>query len=167
MSSADGAAPVDTESVQRRICHRFWDVMHPCKCVFGLLHHSFVNEDLSSSDLAQLSFQDRAHPRLRAQVRCLHMHAKTSPAHGLLQTFLMAGAQWTERNRLQPKSAQCNSRAPCLDALRYPRSKCDCLQVAVHKLVREIALSVDSQTLHGNDTQRCSYNAKNTSMEEV
>ena len=118
--------------------------------------------DLSSSDHAQPTFQfphskkDRAHPRLRTQVRCLHKQAKASHAHGLLQTFLMAGAWRTEGNRLHPTSTPRNSRAPCLVAPRYRRSTskpnrmfaAGCwvrrLQIAVHKLVREIALAIDS-----------------------
>ena len=126
--------------------------------------------DLFSSDNAQQTFQfphpnhDRAHLRLRAQVRCLHMQAKASPAHGRPQTFLMEHSG-QESNRLHPKRTQCNSRATCLVALRYPKSTSkpiECLQQAaefamgfeqqvrlplqeaVHKLVREVALPIDS-----------------------
>ena len=61
---------------------------------------------------AQLSFQFPHPNQDRAGVACTRSAAKVRAV----------GAQWTESNRLYPKSTQCNSRAPCLDALRYPRS---------------------------------------------
>ena len=160
---------------------------------FGLLHHAFVNEDLEilhrqttlnqrSSALIQTktrlilalgpkSAAFTCKPRRRLHTVCckrlsslelrgqkvtdciLKRHSDTHAPHALLHSVTKGPPpsplnDW--RHLLPPLVSEQQIRLP--PSSRSRRSSVRLNSPSAH------------QTLHGNDTQRCSYNAKNTSM---